>query len=74
MIAFINMLSMIGIDCQMIAKDKTWTLLYKDFLLSHSVSLGDKQRIKVEGIDILWFRGIFNIISLCLVCRKAFLY
>ena len=28
-----------GIDSQMIAKDKTWILLYKDCVLSHSVSL-----------------------------------
>ena len=39
----INMMRLIGIDSQMIAKDKTWILLYKDFVLSHSVSLEDKQ-------------------------------
>ena len=33
------------IDSQMIAKDKTWILLYKDCVVSHSVSLEDKQRI-----------------------------
>ena len=44
-IAHINMMILIGIDSQMIAKDKTWTLLYKDFVLSHRASLEDKQRI-----------------------------
>ena len=44
-IACINMIKLIGIDSQMIAKDKTWILLFKDFVLSHSVSLEDKQRI-----------------------------
>ena len=38
-------IDMMGIDSQMIAKDKTWILLYKDFVLSHSVSLEDKQRV-----------------------------
>ena len=44
-IACINMMRLIGIDTQMIAKDKTWMLLFKDFVLSHSASLEDKQRI-----------------------------
>ena len=44
-IACINMMRLIGIDSQMIAKDKTWILLYKDFVLSHCVSLADKQLI-----------------------------
>ena len=44
-IACINMMRLIGIDIQMIAKDKAWILLYKDFVLSHSVSLKDKERI-----------------------------
>ena len=39
------MMRLIGIDSQMIAKDKTWILLYKDFVLSHSASLEDKQQI-----------------------------
>ena len=42
-IACINMMRLIGIDSQMIAKDKTWILMYKDFVLSHSASLEDKQ-------------------------------
>ena len=37
-IACINMMRLIGIDSQMIAKDKTWILLYNDFVLSHSAS------------------------------------
>ena len=41
--ACINMMRLIVIDSQMIAKDKTWIVLYKDFGLSHSVSLEDKQ-------------------------------
>ena len=39
------MMRLIGINRQMIAKDKTWILLYKDLVLSHSASLEDKQRI-----------------------------
>ena len=39
----IDLMRLIGIDSQMIAKDKTWILLYKDFVLSHSASLEDKQ-------------------------------
>ena len=41
----INMMRLIGIDGQMIAKDKTLILLYKEFVVSHSASLEDKQRI-----------------------------
>ena len=44
-IACIDMMRLIGIDSQMIAKDKTWILLYKDCVVSHSASLEDKQRI-----------------------------
>ena len=44
-IACINMMTLIEIDSQMIAKDKIWIPLYKDFLLSHSALLEDKQRI-----------------------------
>ena len=44
-IACINMMRLIGIDSQMIAKDKTWILVYKDFVLSHCVSRADKQLI-----------------------------
>ena len=65
------MMRLIGIDSKMIAKDKTWLLLYKDFLLSHSASLEEKQRILVEGVDIPWFHGIINTFSLSLVCPKA---
>ena len=39
------MMRLIGIDSEMIAKDKTCILLYKDFVLSHSASLEDKQQI-----------------------------
>ena len=42
-IACINMTRLIKIDSQMIAKDKTWILLYKDCVVSHSASLEDKQ-------------------------------
>ena len=42
-ITCIIMMRLMGIDIRMIAKDKTWILLYKDFVLSHSVSLEDKQ-------------------------------
>ena len=44
-IACIDVMRLIGIDSQMIAKDKTWIVLYKDFVLSYSASLEDKQRI-----------------------------
>ena len=44
-IAFMNMMRLIVIDSQMIANDKTRILLYKDFVLSHRVSLEDQQRI-----------------------------
>ena len=72
-IACIDVMRLIGIDSQMIAKDKTWILLYKDCVVSHSVSLEDEQRIYVEGVDIQWFHGIINTFSLTLVCPKAFL-
>ena len=51
-ITYINMMRLIRIDSQMIAKAKIWILLYKDFVVSHSVSLEDKQRIYVEGVDV----------------------
>ena len=44
-IACIDLMRLIGIDSQMIAKDKRWILLYKDCVVSHSVSLEDKQQI-----------------------------
>ena len=72
-IACIYLMRLIGIDSQMIAKDKTWILLYKDCVVSHSVPLEDKQGIYVEGVDISWFHGIINTFSLSLVCPKAFL-
>ena len=43
-IACIDLMRLIGIDSQMIAKDKT-DILYKDCVVSHSASLEDKQRI-----------------------------
>ena len=52
------MMRLIGTDIQMIAKDKTWILLYKDFVVSYSASLEDKQRIEVEGVYISWFHDI----------------
>ena len=42
-IVCIDLIRLIGIDSQMIAKDETWILLYKDCVLSHSASLEDKQ-------------------------------
>ena len=44
-IACIDLMRLIEIDSQMIAKDKTWILLYKDCVVSHSASLEEKQRI-----------------------------
>ena len=52
------MMRLIGIDSQMIAKAKTWILLYNDFVVSHIASLEDKQRILVEGVYISWFHDI----------------
>ena len=72
MIACIDVMRLIGIDSQMIAKDKTWILLYKDCVVSHSASLKEKKQILVEGVDIPWFHGIINTFSLSLVCPKAF--
>ena len=72
-IACIDLIRLIGIDSQMIAKDKTWILLYKDFVLSHIASLEEKQRTYVESVDIPWLHGIINTFSLSLVCPKAFL-
>ena len=48
MIACIDLMRLIGIDSQMIAKDKTWILLYKDFVLSHSASLEDNNEFKLR--------------------------
>ena len=39
------MMKLNGIDSQMIAKAKIWILFYKDFVVSHSASLEDKQQI-----------------------------
>ena len=50
-IACINMMRLIEIDRQIIAKAKIWILLYKDFVVTHSASLRDKQLIQVEGIS-----------------------
>ena len=44
-IACIDLMSLIRIDSQMIVKDKTWILVYKDCVVSLSASLEDKQRI-----------------------------
>ena len=41
----INMMRLIGIDSQMIAKAKIWLLLYKEFVVTHNASLEDEQRI-----------------------------
>ena len=68
MITFINILKIIGIDSQIIAKAKIRILLHKSFVVSHNLSLEDKQRIEVEGVDVLWFHSTFNVFSLSLVC------
>ena len=41
--SMLDLMRLLGIDSQMIAKDKTWILLYKDCVVSHSASLEDKQ-------------------------------
>ena len=49
-IACINMMRLIGIDSQMIEKDKTWILLYNDFVLSHSASNNEfKLRVLIHS-------------------------
>ena len=47
-IACLNMMRAIRIDSQMIAKDKTWILLYKGFVLSHSASLRTNNEFKLR--------------------------
>ena len=44
-ITCINMIILIGIDSQIIVEAKIWILLYKDFVVSHSALLEEKQRI-----------------------------
>ena len=44
-IACIDLMRLIRIDNLIIVKDKTWILLYKDYVVSHSASLKDKQQI-----------------------------
>ena len=36
-------------------------LLRKGFMVSHSASLEDIQHILVEGVDVSWFHGSFNV-------------
>ena len=67
-IACMNIMRVIRFDNQMIVKAKRRILLYKDFVVSPSASHEDKQRIYVEGVDLPWFQGTFNVFSLCLVC------
>ena len=44
-ITCINMMRQIGIDSEMIAEAITSILLYNDFVMSHSASVEEKQRI-----------------------------
>ena len=44
-IACIDLMRLIGIDREMIAKDNTRILLYKDYVVSNNASLEEKQRI-----------------------------
>ena len=60
-ITCINMMRLIGIYRQMIAKAKIWILLYKNFVVSHIVSLEDKQRIYNKRVDVAWFLCTFNV-------------
>ena len=62
-----KIMRIIRIDILMIAKAKIGILLYKDFLVSHSALLEEKQWIYVGGVDVSWFHGTFNAISICLV-------
>ena len=62
--ACINMMRLIGIDSKMIAKDKTWIILYKDCVVSHNASLKDKHQILLEGVDVPCCHGTFNSFSL----------
>ena len=60
------MMRLIESDSKMIAKDKTWILLYKDFVLSHSASLEDKHEFKLR---VLIYRGFMVFLMLFrLVC------
>ena len=55
-ITCIKMMRLIGIDSQMIAKYKTWILLYNDFVLSHSASNNEfKLRVLIHsGFTVFW--------------------
>ena len=73
-IACINMMRLMGIDRQIIEKDKTWILLYKDFVVSHSARLRTNNEFKLR---VLIYRGFTVFLMFFLkfsVCPKAFLY
>ena len=55
------MMRLIGIDSQMIAKDKTWILLYKDFVVSHSARLRTNNEFKLR---VLIYRGFMVFLML----------
>ena len=57
----INMMRLIEIDRQIIAKAKIWILLYKDFVVSHSASLEDKKWFKLR---VLIYRGFMVFLML----------
>ena len=44
-IKYMNIMRIIRIEIQMIAKAKRWIILYKDFVVSHSASPEYKQQI-----------------------------
>ena len=52
------MMRLIGIDSQMIAKYKTWILLYNDFVLSHSASNNEFK------LRVLMYRGFMVLLIL----------
>ena len=60
-IACMKMIRFIGIDSQMIAKDKTWILLYKDFVLNHSARLRKNNEFKLM---VLIYRGFMVFLML----------
>ena len=60
-IACIDLMRLTGIDSQMIAKDETWILLYKDFVLSHSASLRTNNEFMLR---VLIYRGFMVFLML----------
>ena len=71
-IACINMMRMIGIDSQMIAKHKTWILLYKDFVLSLSHPLRTNNEFKLRMLIYHGFTVFLMLFLMFSVSKSLF--